>query len=283
MAESLLTRPVAVVGVPFDAHSSFLRGPALAPARIRETLYSASGNWSTETGIDLEASAGWEDHGDFDIPVAGEPLRRIQGAATALLAEGRRLVAIGGDHSISFPLVAAHAAAFGPLAILHLDAHGDLYDTLDGNRFSHACPFARVMEAGHASGLFQAGLRALTKHQREQAARFGVRVLEMRHTSPEAVRRHLLENLPEAARSAGVYLSLDLDVLDPAFAPGVSHHEPGGMTTRELLTIIQELPVPLLGADIVEYNPLRDPTGTTAMVAAKLLKEILAKMMYPGG
>lgn len=279
MTEDALTRPVAVIGVPFDAHSSFLRGPALAPARIRETLYSASGNWSTETGVDLPRSGAWEDHGDFDIPVADEPLRRIQEAAAAVLAGGKRLIALGGDHSISLPLVAAHAEAFGPPAILHLDAHGDLYDSLDGNRFSHACPFARIMEAGHAAGLFQVGLRALTKHQREQADRFGVEVLEMRHTTPEAVHRHLLESLPETARN-GVYLSLDIDVLDPAFAPGVSHHEPGGMTTRELLTIIQELPVPLLGVDIVEYNPLRDPAGTTAMVAAKMLKEIIAKMLF---
>jgi arginase len=283
MSESALTRPVAIVGVPFDAYSSFLRGPALAPARIRETLYCASGNWSTETGVDLEDSTGWEDQGDFDVPVGDEPLRRIQEAAAAVLAGGKRLIALGGDHSISLPLVAAHAAVFGPPAVLHLDAHGDLYDSLDGNRFSHACPFARIMEAGHASALVQVGLRALTRHQREQATRFGVQVLEMRHASPEAANRHLLENLPKAAWSAGVYLSLDLDVLDPAFAPGVSHQEPGGMTTRELLTIIQELPVPLLGVDIVEYNPLRDPAGTTAMVAAKMLKEILAKMIHPGG
>ncbi len=283
MSESALTRPVAVVGVPFDAYSSFLRGPALAPARIRETLYSASANWSTETGIDLQASAEWEDQGDFDIAVEDEPLRRIQEAAAGVLAGGKRLVALGGDHSISLPLVAAHAAAFGPPAVLHLDAHGDLYDSLDGNRFSHACPFARIMEAGHAQSLVQVGLRALTRHQREQAGRFGVHSLEMRHTSPEAVSGHLRESLPKTAWSAGVYLSLDLDVLDPAFAPGVSHHEPGGMTTRDLLTIIQDLPVPLLGVDIVEYNPLRDPTGTTAMVAAKMLKEILARMLHPGG
>ncbi|MFP4432038.1 MAG: agmatinase [Spirochaetaceae bacterium] len=283
MSESPLIRPVAVVGVPFDAYSSFLRGPALAPARIRETLYCASGNWSTETGIDLLASDRWEDQGNFDIAVEDEPLRRIQEAAAGVLAEGKRLVALGGDHSISLPLVAAHAAAFGPPAVLHLDAHGDLYDSLDGNPLSHACPFARIMEAGHASGLVQVGLRALTKHQRDQAARFGVHTLEMRHTSPEAVSRQLRESLPKTAWSAGVYLSLDLDVLDPAFAPGVSHHEPGGMTTRELLTIIQDLPVPLLGVDIVEFNPIRDSTGTTAMVAAKMLKEILAKMLQPGG
>jgi agmatinase len=188
-------------------------------------------------------------------------------------------LAVGGDHSISYPLVAAHAQVHEPPSILHLDAHGDLYDSLDGNRYSHACPFARIMEGGHARFLFQAGVRALTDHQREQAGRFGVRVLEMRDTSPESVLKGLAESLPPQSLSGGLYLSLDLDVLDPAFAPGVSHHEPGGLSTRDLITIIQDLPVPLLGADIVELNPLRDPSGITSMAAAKLLKEILAKML----
>lgn len=272
--------PVAVVGVPFDAYSSFLRGSALGPARLRETLYSASGNWFTELGYDLSDRSSWKDWGDFPAPVEELPLERIEAAAEDTIRGGYRLLAVGGDHSITYPLIAAHATVYGPPAILHLDAHGDLYDSLDGNRYSHACPFARIMEGGQAKLLFQAGLRALTDHQREQARKYGVRFLEMRDTSPETLIDELEDILPEESRSAGIYLSLDLDVLDPAFAPGVSHHEPGGMSTRELLTVIQRLPVPLLGADIVELNPLRDPSGITSMAAAKLLKEILAKMLF---
>lgn len=211
------------------------------------------------------------------------PLERIEAAAEDTIRGGYRLLAFGGDHSISYPLISAHATVYGPPSILHLDAHGDLYDSLDGNRYSHACPFARLMEGAKARLLFQAGLRALTDHQREQARKYGVRFLEMRDTSPETLIKELEDILPEESRSEGIYLSLDLDVLDPAFAPGVSHHEPGGMTTRELLTVIQRLPVPLLGADIVELNPLRDPSGITGMAAAKLLKEILAKMLFFDG
>ena len=275
-----LTNPVAIVGVPFDAYSSFLRGAALGPARFRETLYSASGNWFTELGYDLSSRSDWKDLGDFPAPVEDFPLDRIQAAAEDTIRKGYRLLAVGGDHSITYPLVAAHSSVYGPPVILHLDAHGDLYDSLDGNRYSHACPFARIMDAGYAELLFQAGLRALTDHQREQATRYGVRMLEMRDTSPETVLKSLEEVLPSGFGRSGIYLSLDLDVLDPAFAPGVSHHEPGGMTTREVLTIIQELPVPLLGADIVEFNPVRDPSGITGTATAKLAKEVVAKMLF---
>jgi arginase family enzyme len=112
------------------------------------------------------------------------------------------------------------------------------------------------------------GIRTLSKHQREQAQKFGVKVIEMKDFSFD-----FIQNL-----AAPLYISLDLDVLDPAFAPGISHHEPGGMTTRELIKIIQAIPVEIVGADIVEYNPVRDVQNMTAMVAYKLLKELIAKM-----
>jgi arginase family enzyme len=153
--------------------------------------------------------------------------------------------------------------------VLQLDAHPDLYDELDGNRYSHACPFARIMEEGLAGRLLQVGVRTSTPHQREQARRFGVEVVEMRDWRPGHPLRF----------DGPLYVSLDLDCLDPAFAPGVSHYEPGGFSVRELLAIIRDLPVPPVGADIVELNPRRDPEGVTAAVGAKLLKEILARML----
>jgi len=155
------------------------------------------------------------------------------------------------------------------LTILHLDAHPDLYDELDNNRVSHACPFARIMEAGLAQRLVQAGIRTLNGPQKAQAERFGVEIIEMRDWQPG-----MLLNL-----AGPLYLSLDMDALDPAFAPGVSHHEPGGFSTRQVIQIIQEIDVPLVGADIVELNPVRDPLGVTTAVAAKLLKEIVSKLL----
>lgn len=261
--------PVSLLGVPFDANSSFLRGPALAPARIRETLYSGSSNTTTELGFDIGADdASWIDGGT--LVLANEPgdLPAVTGAVEERLRNGGRVLALGGDHSITFPLVRGHAS-LGPFTLLHLDAHPDLYDSLDGNRFSHACPFARIMEAGLAARLVQVGIRTLNAHQREQAERFGVEMITMRDWT-----RGRRPEIP-----GPVYLSIDLDALDPAFAPGVSHHEPGGLTVREALDLLHGLPGPIVGADIVEFNPARDPTGITAALAAKLVKEVLGLML----
>lgn len=264
---------VALLGVPWDAHSSFLRGPALAPRQIRAALHSGAMNLCAENGLDLGNDDRWRDLGDLAIPAGDEAaLAAIMGAAAAMLEQGARVLALGGDHAVSFPLLRAYGAAHPGLTVLHVDAHPDLYDELDGDRLSHACPFARALEEGRIARLVQVGIRTLNPHQREQARRFGVEVVEMRDWRPGM----------DLRLSGPLYLSLDLDALDPAFAPGVSHHEPGGFTTREVLGIIQSLPVPLVGADLVEFNPVRDPSGITAALAAKLLKEILAQMLDDG-
>lgn len=261
---------VAVVGVPTDENSSFLRGPAHAPARIRQTLHAGSANLTSESGFDLGRSAQWRDVGDVDMSAG---FAAIAPAIGQLLATGARMLALGGDHAITFPLLQAHAAHYTNLTILHIDAHADLYDNFDNNPHSHASPFARIMENGLARRLVQVGIRTLNDHQRAQAARFGVEVYEMKDWRDDI----------DLKLAGPLYLSLDLDGLDPAFAPGVSHHEPGGLSTRQVLSLIQQLPVPLMGADIVELNPTRDWADMTAMVAAKFLKEIVAKMVQGGG
>jgi arginase family enzyme len=124
------------------------------------------------------------------------------------------------------------------------------------------------MEAGLADELVQVGIRAMTGHQREQADRFGVDVIDMR--------RWVAGERPAVRHP--VYISIDLDALDPAHAPGVSHREPGGLSVRDVLTVLQGLRVPIVGADLVEYNPARDLDGVTATVGGKLLKELLGAM-----
>jgi arginase len=262
-------KTVAVIGVPLDENSSFMRGPAAAPQRIREVLHSGSANLCAENGIDLESRKDWQDLGDLALPSGAESLKHIELMIGRLLDRDVRVVALGGDHSITYPLVRAYSRKFPQLTVLHLDAHPDLYDVLEGNRFSHACPFARIMEERLVGRLIQVGVRTMNSHQREQAKRFGVEVIEMRD----------MRSGKSFKFDGPVYLSLDMDVLDPAFAPGVSHHEPGGFSTRELLTILQDLKTPPVGADIVEFNPERDPSGITAMAAAKLYKEIVASMI----
>lgn len=270
--EQLRPGDLALLGLPSDEHSSFLRGAALAPPRIREVLYSGASNLSAENGVDLGNEPRFRDLGDLDFE-GTDTFRSIESAVGQVLARGASLLALGGDHALTYPLVKAFAAVHGPLEILHLDAHPDLYDVLDGDRYSHGCPFARIMEAGLARRLVQVGIRAMNPHQREQAARFGVEVHDMRGWRPDF--------RPDL--TGPIYLSVDLDVLDPAFVPGVSHHEPGGLSTRELLDLIHGLEVPILGADIVEFNPARDPVGVTAATAAKLLKEVAACMLAWNG
>jgi agmatinase len=249
---------IALVGFPSDENSSFLRGPAEAPPLIREALRSDSTNLWTEDGIDLGDGDTLFDAGDFE--------ESIEEVTALLLKHGKTPLAMGGDHSISHPVVRAFAGAHERLDVLQFDAHPDLYDSFDGNRLSHACPFARIMELGVVRRLVQVGIRTMNGPQRAQAEKFGVEVVEMRHW--------------EAGRSfafdAPLYVSIDLDVLDPAFAPGVSHREPGGASTRQLIDTIQGLRGRVVGADVVEFNPRRDPVGLTAGVGAKLVKELAA-------
>ncbi len=260
---------LALLGVPWDANSSFLRGPAEAPARIREALHSGAMNLCAEDGTDLSAEPRLVDAGDVRFETPESFLGSSESTARGLLQSDHHLLSLGGDHSVTLPLVRAHAAVFGPLEILHLDAHPDLYHELDGNRLSHASPFARIMEEGLVSRLVQVGIRTLNPHQRLQAARFGVETYQMRDWN-DATRFSF---------KGPLYISLDLDALDPAFAPGVSHHEPGGFTTRQIFEILRHLPVSPVGADLVEFNPTRDPIGITAALAAKLVKELQVKLL----
>jgi agmatinase len=260
---------VTVVGVPSDANSSFMRGAALAPPRIREVLHSGAANLCAENGVDLAAETRWRDLGDLALAGGLEALEQIEATIADLIERGMRVLALGGDHAITYPIMRAHGPRYKDLTVLHLDAHPDLYDEIEGNRYSHGSPFARIMEENLVARLVQVGIRTMNPHQRAQAERFGAEVNEMRDWQPGTIIEF----------DGPVYLSLDLDVLDPAFAPGTSHHEPGGLSTREVLGIIQTVRAPVVGADIVELNPVRDPVGITAMAASKLLKEVLALML----
>lgn len=257
-----------LLGIPFDANSSWLRGAAGAPPIIRVAFLSDSSNSWTETGFDLEGA--YCDAGDLKFTFE-EPFTAIEHKVGELLDQGLRPVSLGGDHSITLPIIRAFAKRVPGLTILHFDAHPDLYDELEGNRHSHACPFARIMEEGAAKRLIQVGIRTMNGHQREQAKRFGVEVIEMRS----------LPALDRMKVDGPIYISFDMDALDPACAPGISHREPGGMTVREAIAHLHAITGKIAGADIVEFNPAQDSTQITAMVAAKLLKEILGKMIAP--
>jgi arginase len=267
--DALTANEVALLGLPYDEKSSFRRGAAYAPARIREALHSPSANLTTESGRDLATLGGWRDIGDLAGLRGEAAFGAVEQGVQQVLEKGARTLCLGGDHSLAYPILRAYGPRYPKLTVLQIDAHPDLYDTFEGDRYSHACPFARVLEEGLIGRLVQVGIRTANAHQRAQAARFGVEMIEMRNW----------QSVSEVSFEGPLYVSLDLDALDPAFAPGVSHHEPGGLSVRELLGIIQGLPGPLVGADIVEYNPTRDELGITAMVAAKCLRELLDRML----
>jgi arginase len=285
--ENLMISPAAptLLGIPFDGNSSYLRGAGDAPRKIRAALRCEASNSWTESGVvDLAAVGAYEDAGDlsFSDPSFGDlslhegnTFAAIEAEVSKLIEIGKRPVLLGGDHSITYPIIKAFARKYSDLTILHFDAHPDLYDEFEGNRMSHACPFARIMEDGLAKRLVQIGIRTMILHQREQAERFGVEVVEM----------HALPAYEKLKATGPVYISFDIDVLDPAFAPGVSHREPGGMSVREAIAHLHAIGHAntekgnIVGADIVEYNPVQDFAGVTGTVAAKIVKEILGKMI----
>jgi agmatinase len=257
-----------LIGIPFDANSSYMRGAAGAPAKIRESMHCDASNMWSEVGVDVGAPGAFADRGDLQLrdEIA---FAAIEQAIHGSLAEGEQPVSLGGDHSITYPILRTLGKCYPDLTIVHFDAHPDLYDEFAGNRLSHACPFARIMEEGLAKKLVQVGIRTMNGHQRAQAKTFGVEVVEM-------------ESLPAYDRlelQGPVYISFDVDVLDPAFAPGVSHREPGGMSVREAIAHLHAIQGRIVGADLVEYNPVQDVSGATATVAGKILKEILGKMI----
>jgi agmatinase len=262
-------KDVSILGIPFDENSSFVRGTALAPPRIRQAFHSPSTNLFSENLTDLESISTLSDLGDLNFDDETDGFTLIESTVHSALKQESRLLSLGGDHSITYPILKAYASIYNQLTIIQLDAHPDLYDEYDGNRFSHACPFARIMEEDLAQHLVQIGIRGMNAHQKEQAERFKVETIDMRTWHKK----------PSIKTKGSIYLSLDMDVLDPAYAPGVSHPEGGGMTTREVIDVIQNLPGPLVGADLVEYNPNHDPTGITDVAAAKLMKEIIARLL----
>jgi len=265
---------VVLLGVPSDANSSYLRGCAAAPAAIRAALWSESTNSWTETGIDLARAELLADAGDVDLGAEPEDFGAIERAVEGHVAAGDHVLALGGDHAVTHPLVRGHRFGSGrerypKLSILHFDAHPDLYADFEGNPRSHASPFARILEEGRVERLVQVGIRTITGHLAEEIERYGVEVIEARDPA-----RAL-----ELSFDEPVYVSFDLDALDPAYAPGVSHWEPGGLSTRFVLDVLHRLDAEVVGGDVVELNPTRDTDGRSAATAARVLREIAGKIV----
>ncbi|HBK92470.1 MAG TPA: agmatinase [Parvularcula sp.] len=260
--------PARISGFEWDASSSHARGAALGPGVVRRLLTSeASSGYSIGLIPMAEAITG------YDIPALPEDgaaaRAMIERTIAETLARGETPISVGGDHSITFPILTAIAAKYGRVNVMHIDAHPDLHVQYEGDRFSHACPFARAHEAGLIENHVAIGVRCSDPHQRAQAQKYGALILGTDD----------LAGVPAQFFDAPIYMTIDLDGLDPAFAPGVSHPEPGGLSTRDVLGLVRRIKGPFIGADIVELNPERDPMLATARVVVRLVKELAAKAL----
>jgi agmatinase len=260
--------PWAFLGICDDTQSSFLHGPADAPECIRRAYDGRCYNATTESGLDLTASV--SDLGDLKPRASwNESTEDYRARVEEILREGETPFIAGGDHAVTVPVVEAFEALGRPIHVIQVDAHPDLYPDFEGNPDSHACTGARLLEMPHVASLTQLGIRTMNPEQRAQVERYGARI-----TVLEA--RELEGGLPAMSHvplDADVYLTVDMDGLDPAFAPGVSHPVPGGLSARQVLGLFHRGHWTLVGMDVVEVNPSRDFQYQTSILAARLLHE----------
>lgn len=256
-----------ILGLPMDSTTSFRPGTRLAPFRIRE-ISEGIEEYSTFLDRSLEELE-FYDAGDVIIPYGNihESLRRIEWVAEQLIGQGKRLYSLGGEHLVSLPVIRAYHRVFPDLAVIQLDAHADLREDYLGETLSHATVMRQVAELLDKGHLYQIGIRSGTREEMQYAAE-NTRMYF--NQLPDA------QQIREALGKTPVYLSIDIDFLDPAFAPGTGTPEAGGFSSRELLQWlhgIRELKV--VGFDLVEVSPPYDQGDNTSVLAAKLLREAL--------
>lgn len=256
------------LGIPDDSQSSYRWGCSRAPALIRSAYDGRSFNSTTESGADLYKSV--LDLGNLEPQQSWEASSsRYRSVVEALLNDGKIPFIAGGDHAITIPVLEAFRTLGEPVHVVQIDAHPDLYAEFKGSTQSHACVAARLLEMDHVASVTQLGIRTLNDEQSKQIVRFHdrLRLLFARDlTGPLPSLRHIPDD-------ASVYLTVDMDGFDPAYAPGVSHPVPGGLTARQVLSLIQSSHWKLIGMDVVEINPSMDTNNLTAILAARLLHE----------
>lgn len=264
---------VILFGAPLDLTSSFRRGTRFGPQQIREAGEVLE-DYSLPLDRDLREIK-VIDQGDLPLPPGnlGGSLAKIEEAARAAVEQGMPFVALGGEHLITLPLVQAALARYPDLLLLQLDAHADLADSDGGERLTHATVMRRIVERLGAGRVVQMGIRSATAEEV---------VFARDQTSCLPGPPPDLSVVLPILRGRSVYLTIDLDVVDPAFAPGVSTPEPNGWSSRELFEVLGELTgLQVVGMDLVELCPPYDPAAVTATLAAKILREALLTLFSP--
>lgn len=279
---------VTVIGVPFDTGVSYRPGARFAPSAVREASRLLR---PYNPGLDVSPFERLQVADGGDIAVnpfhIGEAIETIEGAASELQQDGTRLVTIGGDHTIALPLLRAAARIHGPVALLHFDAHLDTWDTYFGEPYTHGTPFRRAVEDGilDTEAISHVGTRGplYGKKDLEDDRRLGFGIV----TSSDVMRRGVDETVDALRQRIGsrpLYVSIDIDVLDPAHAPGTGTPEAGGMTSRELLEILRGLRgLNIIGADVVEVAPAYDHADITSVAASHLAYDLVSLMALKEG
>ncbi|MGN7384315.1 agmatinase [Paenibacillus sp. SAFN-117] len=259
-----------IYGMPMDFTVSFRPGSRFGPARIREVSIGLE-EYSPYLDADL-ADASYFDAGDLPLPF-GNPARSLDMIGDyirGLLNDGKFPLGLGGEHLVSWPIIREMYAKYPDLALIHIDAHADLREQYEGEPLSHSTPIRKAAELIGGGNVYQFGIRSGTREEFEYARR-------NLHMYPFDVLEPLRQVLPELA-GRPVYVTIDIDVLDPSAAPGTGTAEAGGITSKELLAAIHAIAcsdLRVVGADLVEVAPVYDPSEQTQIVAAKLVREML--------
>jgi agmatinase len=274
---------VAIVGVPFDSGVSYRPGARFGPAHVRESSRLLR-PYNPAQDIEPFARAQVVDAGDLAVNPFSieEAIGQVQSGAAALLERAGRLLTIGGDHTIALPLLRALHAVHGPVAVVHFDAHLDTWDTYFGADHTHGTPFRRASEEGllDRSGCVHVGIRGPLYSVRDlvEDAELGFQVVHSREVDDLGI-RGVVERIRTRVQERPVYVSVDIDVLDPAFAPGTGTPEAGGLTSRELLAILRGIAdLHLVGADLVEVAPVYDHAEITGIAASHVAYELVSAM-----
>ncbi|MAM53338.1 agmatinase [Microbacterium sp. UBA3394] len=274
---------VAVVGIPFDSGVSYRPGARFGPSHVRE-ISRLLRPYNPAQDVHPFAAQQVVDAGDMAVnPFSlDEAVADIERQSDALRSEGTRLVVIGGDHTVALPLLRSVAKDHGPVAVVHFDAHLDTWDTYFGAPVTHGTPFRRASEEGliDLTASCHVGIRGplYSAEDLRDDERLGFSVISAVEIEEEGVAR-AIERLLARVGDRPVYVSIDIDVLDPAHAPGTGTPEAGGMTSRELLRMLRAMAtLNLVGADVVEVAPAYDHAQITGVAASHCAYELISAM-----
>lgn len=259
-----------ILGIPFDGKSSFRKGAGGGPDAIRQASTVKSINPFTESGVDLAQDTTIIDAGNIIYTGNYKSYTAsIEHKINEILQTDSTPVVLGGDHSITYPVVRGMLNRYNPLNIVWLDAHPDIYPDYDGDRYSHACPMARILELDGIGTVVQAGIRSTTRNLDKSLHEAGVQVITTAR----------FKEIAGLSLPGPTYLSVDVDLLDPAYAPGAGNPVPGGISTRLLIDTIHSFNFSVAGFDVVEVNPDYDHASITSAAAAKIVMEIIGHIV----